>query len=280
MADPVEIVCGNCEFHHVFSPDAAKKEKLCRNCVQPLTSRGQKRGVAKIGGLLAANKAIKRAASLTPQVLKFLDVVEEIRNAPDDADLAFMARQLVQCTLPHTDPGNVPAWQRENGNTALVLQPGWDKDAKCSIGYPYGTIPRLLLFWVITEIVRTKKRRIVLGRSLAQFMRDVGFDPNGGGKRSDFKRVRNQMRRLFRCHISFEATITEPGVHGHGWRNMEVAPDGEMWWDPKQPDRATLWESWVEKSSLRLHLPRPCRLIAAPSSRFVGRRWRSISMLG
>jgi hypothetical protein len=28
--------------------------------------------------------------------------------------------------------------------------------------------------------------------------------------------------------------------------NMEVAPDGEYWWNPKQPDQLTLMESWID----------------------------------
>ncbi len=27
---------------------------------------------------------------------------------------------------------------------------------------------------------------------------------------------------------------------------MDVAPDGELWWDPKQPEQGTLWGSWIE----------------------------------
>jgi hypothetical protein len=27
---------------------------------------------------------------------------------------------------------------------------------------------------------------------------------------------------------------------------MQVAPKGELWWDPKQPEQGTLWGSWIE----------------------------------
>jgi hypothetical protein len=36
------------------------------------------------------------------------------------ADAAYITRQLVQATLPHKNPGNVPAWSRTNGNTTLA----------------------------------------------------------------------------------------------------------------------------------------------------------------
>jgi hypothetical protein len=27
---------------------------------------------------------------------------------------------------------------------------------------------------------------------------------------------------------------------------MQVAPDGELWWDVRNPEQATLWGSWIE----------------------------------
>ena len=45
--------------------------------------------------------------------------------------------------------------------------PGINLNTEKSYGYPYGTIPRLLLFWMTTEATRTKSRRLELGNSLA-----------------------------------------------------------------------------------------------------------------
>jgi hypothetical protein len=30
------------------------------------------------------------------------------------------------------------------------------------------------------------------------------------------------------------------------WLDMQVAPDGELWWDPKQPEQSVFWGSWIE----------------------------------
>jgi hypothetical protein len=49
---------------------------------------------------------------ITRQQLKLLDAAEAIRFDPDQTEAAFMARQLVQATLPHKNPGDVPAWSR------------------------------------------------------------------------------------------------------------------------------------------------------------------------
>lgn len=171
---------------------------------------------------------------------------EAIQDAPDDAELAFLARQLVQCTLPHANPGDVPRWLRRNGHLSLIIQPGWDARKDCSIGYPYGTIPRLLLFWLNKEAVQTKSRRIELGRSLAQFMRQLGLDPSRGGKRSDAHRMKDQMQRLFRARISFDSTAPVPGGELDRWIDMPVAPKGQLWWDHKQPLQDDLFASWIE----------------------------------
>jgi hypothetical protein len=99
---------------------------------------------------------------------------------------------------------------------------------------------------MITEAVRTKTRRLELGGSLASFMRQLGLDPSRGGKRSDAIRLRDQMRRLFQASISFHQTREEKGRKGEAWMNMDVAPDGVLWWDEKLPEQATFWSSWIQ----------------------------------
>ena len=106
-------------------------------------------------------------------------------EAATKKDAAFMARELVQATLPHKNPGNIPLWKRTNGSVTLAIQPGMNIETGKSYGYPYGTIPRLLTFWITTEALRNKHknnpRRIELGASLTGFMIDLGLNPNNGG---------------------------------------------------------------------------------------------------
>ena len=98
-----------------------------------------------------------------------------------------------------------------------------------------------------TEVVKTKKRRLELGHNLAKFMRDVGLEPNTGrGKRGDARRLQDQMRRLFHATIGFYGSIEDQHEHGEQWLDMQVAPEGQLWWDPKRPDQGALWGSWIE----------------------------------
>ena len=75
-----------------------------------------------------------------------------------------MARMMVFCSLPRTNPGNRIRYIRQNGPYALVMTAG----GKSKL--PFGNFPRLLLAWASTEVVRTQSRELVLGRSLAEFI--------------------------------------------------------------------------------------------------------------
>ena len=185
--------------------------------------------------------------SPTKDHLRFIDRCEVIRQAPTNGEVAFMARQLIQCTLPHSNPGDVPRWMRRNGNASLVLRSGWDEEKDEAIGYPYGTVPRLVLFWIIREVLRTKSRRLEIGHSLSDFMRELGMTPASEGGHAA-RRLKEQMRRLFNCRISFQATIHDEEGNKRGERKkyMEVAPDSELWWDLKRPAQSALFESWIE----------------------------------
>lgn len=184
--------------------------------------------------------------------LRLVDARTQIAEHPQPHpdDLTFGARELVLATLPHQSPaGDPPEWTRQNGRLTLSIRPGWRTDHETGrrqpIGYPYGVIPRLLLFWLTTEAVRTRSRRIEIADSLNGFLRRLSLSPDtGGGKRSDAVRLRDQMERLFRATISFEYT-EQPHAH-RAWLDMQIAPRAQLWWDPRRPDEPSIWGSWVE----------------------------------
>lgn len=211
----------------------------------------EEKGLVRVGQLDLLKDMVKDAPPLNPTRAqsKIITAAEAIyQDAPDPDELAFLARELVQCTLPHSDPGQVPFWARTNGNMTLSIVSGFDPIKTQLVGYPYGSIPRLILFWVTTEALRTRSRRLELGSSYNEFLRDIGFDPNTGrGKRGDSKRVKEQTRRLFASTISFiQSGEIEPQREGERRLNMSVAAASELWWDPKRPDQVNLWDSWVE----------------------------------
>ena len=198
----------------------------------------------------------------TPASLKFVQTVNAIRNDPEGAEAAYLARFLIQCTLPHSDPGDVPVWTRRNGLYTLVIQPGWDVVASQSMGYPFGILPRLLLVWIVTEAKRTHSRKLYLGENLTDFMRELGLDPSHGGKRGDGERLRIAANRLFSARISFfEHVVTQPAEPQPGklaivqprgdymyTSDMQVAPERCIQWGGKRgrQDQNLNWNSWIE----------------------------------
>ena len=251
-----EIVCGKCGHRYSLPVSALKNERLCRNCIQPLSTskRGRASSLVKAGEAPLV-KRVAREFAPTRARLKLVEDALKISEQPDAAERAYMARQLVQCTLPHSDPGNVPVWSRRSGSMTLVIQQGYDDD-ETPIGYPYGAIPRLLLFWIVTEanfqknrpaLSMQQRRRLELGRSLAEFMRAVGLNPdNGSGKRSDAGRLKKQMTRLLDAKITFQGTIETEQAIGKRRRGMDVTSDSELWWSVKKPEQGALWPSWID----------------------------------
>ena len=49
----------------------------------------------------------------------------ESEEAKKAGALGYMARALVQATMPHKNPGLVEVWGRRNGNFSMAMQPGY-----------------------------------------------------------------------------------------------------------------------------------------------------------
>lgn len=155
----------------------------------------------------------------------------EIEEA--EQEVGYSARLLVQATMPHSkpDPG-VTEFERSNGFVTVSIT------GRKKYGLPYGTYPRLLLAWMTTEAVRTKSRELELGGSLAAFMAKLDL-AKGGGPQGSAPRLRQHMQRLFAASVS--ATVERDGeIHDIGFRPVERF---SLFWDPKQPDQGTLWQS-------------------------------------
>ena len=92
----------------------------------------------------------------------------EAEAAQEAGALGFMARALVQATLPHRRVIGTEFTRRNGAFTLTILAPS-------EVGLPYGSMPRLLLAWLTTEAVRTRSRELVLGDTLSGFMRDLAL---------------------------------------------------------------------------------------------------------
>jgi hypothetical protein len=160
----------------------------------------------------------------------------EAEDAREVGALGFMARAMVQATLPHRKvEGN--EFERRNGNFTLSLM------APSKIGLPYGSVPRLLLAWVTTEAVKTQARELELGDSMSAFMAELGLSATGG-KTGSITRLKNQTRRLFAATVS-ASYQDEDKTADIGYR---LADRSVLWWHSKEPEQAGLWKSTVTLS--------------------------------
>ena len=135
----------------------------------------------------------------------------------DDQTLGYIARVFAQTGLPYRDPGDVLAWGRRNGEVSLRIEPGvveTEDGGYTSAGFPFGVLPRLTLTWLATEAVRTKERRIVLGDSLAAFLREIEQAPTGGTN-GTIRRLETQLNRLLASRIRSTTEETRTGRPAH-----------------------------------------------------------------
>ena len=181
-------------------------------------------------------KAIREAS---PQALNHFtqaDQVNQLVGASEaDPDRGFIARMMALCSLPRTNPGNRHRYVRRNGPYTLIMYSSGETKL------PFGNFPRLILAWICTEAVRTRSRELVLGRSLAKFMRELGIYSSGGREQT---KLRNQMKRLFGCTVQ----LTYKDANVERFVNSPIAESGEYWWNPRRPDQPSLWDSKIELS--------------------------------
>lgn len=157
---------------------------------------------------------------------------DDVRNG----HLGYMARALVQATLPHSDP-KLPYFTRSNYGGKLKF----NIIAPPDIGIPFGSTPRVLLAWLQQQAVKTQSPEISLGRSQNEFLEKLGMHKNG----RDASRIKDQSRRLFTSMIS----ITGEKSHEFGFKNIQIADEGMLLWNPRKPDEPTLWDSTIRLST-------------------------------
>lgn len=177
-------------------------------------------------------RAAKRRQKLIEQAIE----IEET-SAQDAGMLGYMARVLVQATMPHS-PTSARQFSRTNGSLTVSITALGDHPLPC------GSYPRLLLTWLSTEAAREKSRTIVLGESLSEFMRKLGVLPTGG-KWGTIPRFRKATVSLFSSAVT---CIDKRQPARDRGAIVHVADDWDLWWTPSEPAQAALWRSTVTLS--------------------------------
>ncbi len=150
---------------------------------------------------------------------------EFTESAYDAGAIGFIAKFLVQTTLPHRrQPGS--QFTRTDGRFTLRIVD------VAGAGLPYGSYPRLILIWMTSEAIRTSSRELQLGRSLSRFMADLGLHATGGHW-GTIPRFRDQMQRLVGAAISTRWEQDANGLHLTAGENLLLADSFQLWWTPQ-----------------------------------------------
>jgi len=178
----------------------------------------------------AVERRGRRSGSLIRQALSL-----DQEDAYAAGEVGFLARALVQATLPHSDP-KANEFVRRNGHFTLsILAP---KD----VGLPFGRYPRLVLAYLTTEAVRRKSPDIELGSHFSHFCAALGIPPTTG-PRGSLPMLREQLQRLFAS--TFQCIFHDESQGRHAGDGFLIAEKRELWWDPRPGKGEAAWGSHV-----------------------------------
>ncbi len=184
--------------------------------------------------------------------LAFIDAAARLWDETSH-DVGYQSRLFAMTALPYKNPGDgLPVWERTNGGLTLSVEQGrptklpdgsWEP-----MGYPFGSIPRLLMAWLTTEVVRRRERMVDLGgTSFNEFSRQLNLQPDRS-KNGVGRRLRAQTRRLLRAHISVEFHESRAGASQEAFRDVSIASAYDLWWSEAEPDQSSFLPSYVEVS--------------------------------
>ena len=200
-------------------------------------------------------KELTPVGAILPEIIKpehkpLSRIQERLLSLPlpsDDEDAAILYQHSVLCQtcMPYRNPGEeVRAWQRSNGRVSLRIQAGnaydANRDAWLDVGLPHGPKPRLVLYHLNAEALRTQSPLLELEDSLTAFVkRTLGLDPGGRTVRT----VKDQLTRLASADFRFGM-----GQDGRSVTIKGSVIDGFELWTPKDDKQRVLWPTTVQFS--------------------------------
>jgi hypothetical protein len=186
------------------------------------------------------------------KVIKLVETGEQVAkiDAITAKSFALYPLALIYITFPHSRPitdsqEEISIWEKVSGGHKLTIKSGFTEKNKKTVfyGIPYGTLARILMAFITTEVNRTKSRKIYLGHSFSDFARKLNMQITGG----DFgtiKRLKEQMSRLFEASIHYEYINSEGYSQDFGTR---LTKEKCVWWDNKYTniETKTLLEAYI-----------------------------------
>lgn len=136
--------------------------------------------------------------------LAILKAAQAVSDA--DAVPAYLHSALCAMSLPARRPKDEMApIIRQDGRYTLAITPKpvlkreGGEMTMSSLGVPFGSYPRVILIYIMSEAVRTASRDVYLGSSFAEWLRRLGYGNATHGVRGTASLLRGQLERLLAC---------------------------------------------------------------------------------
>lgn len=192
---------------------------------------------------------LRQIAQAFPRNLKPLTHQQKrlLETPEPDADFGIIYQHSVLCQtcLPYRNPGDSERrWTRKNGFLTLEIDAGRAFDNRVAdfvdVGLPYGAKPRLVLFHLNSQALRTQSPVIELAKTLSAFVkRTLGLAGHGRNMQS----VREQLTRLAASNFRIGKSDADSSVTVHA-RIL----NGFTLWTPEHANKRTAWPTQVQFS--------------------------------
>jgi hypothetical protein len=158
--------------------------------------------------------------------------------------IVYQHTVFCQTVMPYRDPGpTVRLWERVQGAAVLEIQAGRAMDPAVGrfvdVGLPFGPKPRLILYHLNAEALRTHSPEIEIDDTLTAFVKRIGLQSHGRNMRI----IKNQLTRL-------SASDFRLGFIKNGLATTIKASiiSGFQLWFPKDENQRVLWPTTVQFS--------------------------------
>lgn len=163
---------------------------------------------------------------------RLVDAAVSIEEADIDTP-EFLHAILCQIGLPRSRVDG-RTFDRSSGNASLLIEGGkiFKGGKWIDAPVPYGTKPRLVLYHLCSEAVRTQSPEIDMGGSMAEYLRRIGIHHIGRGTRQ----FKEQMLSLAACRMTIGM------FNGGRVRQIKTDPvhSFEAWLAP-DPNQRAFW---------------------------------------
>lgn len=183
------------------------------------------------------------AAKLTTLQRRIVDAALDLAEIDTDSP-EYLHAVLCQCGLPRSRPKE-RVFERSNGNASMRLEAGalnigWNRWLEFPL--PYGPKPRLVLYHLCSEAIRTQSPVVDVGGSLRAFLHRIGIT-FGGPEVTRFKAQMTALS-LLRMTLAFQDHETRRIVQ------FSTVPIHrfEAWLHP-DPHQGSFWPDTIQLST-------------------------------